>query len=109
MGDVFVLPVRSVATSLVEQNHLATLYTAIEVVTYGGIFVGGPLLASAFRWGMRLGDFWMGLPFLLAAGFFLLALLAVVVGAARSGGKPPEDAGTAVDGGIGEDDVRSEE
>lgn len=71
------LPVRSLTTSMVEQNHLATLYTVIEVLTNGGMIIGHPLLAASFGWGMQLGEFWIGLPFLIAAGCFLLALLAV--------------------------------
>jgi hypothetical protein len=86
---------------------MGTLYTAMEVMSYGGVLVGGPLLASAFRWGMRLGDFWMGLPFLVAAGFFLLAVLALAIAAARKGGHVRQDAGTAAGGLFSEDDATS--
>ncbi|WPH04816.1 MFS multidrug transporter [Acrodontium crateriforme] len=76
-GDVFAIPVRSLSTALVDPSHLGLLYNVIEVMTQIGLFIGQPMLASAFGWGLRLGGFWMGLPFLLAAVFFLLALIAV--------------------------------
>lgn len=77
IGDVFAIPVRSLATALVDSSHLGVLYTVIEVMTQSGLFIGQPMLAAAFRWGLQLGGFWIGLPFLLAAAFFLFALIAV--------------------------------
>ncbi|KAK2597400.1 hypothetical protein QQS21_006024 [Conoideocrella luteorostrata] len=77
LGDVFAIPVRSLATGLVHPRHLAVLYTVIEVMTQSGLFIGQPMLAGAFRWGLNLGDVWLGLPFLFAATFFLLAFIAV--------------------------------
>lgn len=89
LGDVFALPVRSLATSLVEQNHLGTLYTFIEVLSQGGLIAGHPLLSSAFRWGMQLDELWLGLPFLIAAGCFLLALVAVSIVPVKMGDMTP--------------------
>lgn len=83
LGAAFLIPVRSVATSMVAQEHFAALYTGISVMTYAGMLTGGPLFASTFRWGMRLGDFWTGMPYLVAAGFFILALLAVSTASER--------------------------
>jgi hypothetical protein len=77
LGGVFALPVRSLATGLVDASQLSALYSVIEVLTYSGTLIGGPLLASAFQWGMRIGPFWTGLPFLIAGGCFALSLLAV--------------------------------
>lgn len=77
VGDVFAIPVRSLATALVDPAHLGILYTVIEVMTQCGLFIGQPMLASTFRWGLKLGIFWTGLPFLFAAVFFSFALLAV--------------------------------
>lgn len=62
---------------MAEQEHLGALYGAIAVFTYCGILAGGPLLALTFSWGMRIGGMWMGLPFLVAAGLFSFALMAV--------------------------------
>jgi hypothetical protein len=77
VGDVFAIPVRSLATGLVDPTHLGVLYTVIEVMTQSGLFIGQPTLAGTFRWGLRLGGSWIGMPFLFAAAFFTLALVAV--------------------------------
>jgi predicted MFS family arabinose efflux permease len=72
LGAAFLIPVRCVATSMVAQDHFAALYTGISVKTYAGMLTGGPLFASIFRWSMQLGDFWTGMPNLVAAGFLYL-------------------------------------
>lgn len=77
MGLAFGVPVRSIVTSMVAQKHLAALYTTVSVLLYGGMLTGGPLLASAFHWGLRIGGLWLGMPFLVACICFSLALLAV--------------------------------
>jgi MFS family permease len=77
LGSTFHLTARSLVTSLVVSDHVATLYSAIAVVTSGGMLVAGPLLANTYRWGMQLGENWIGLPFLVAASLYLLALLAI--------------------------------
>ena len=83
LGAAFLIPARSVATSMVAQEHFAALYTGISVMSYAGMLTGGPLFASTFRWGMRLGDFWTGMPYLVATGFFILASLAVSTASER--------------------------
>jgi hypothetical protein len=77
LGFAFKITARSFITSLVEQKRLGALYTAIATISYAGILVGSPLLAASFSWGMRLGDFWSGLPFLIASGLFTLATLTI--------------------------------
>ncbi|KAI1781489.1 MFS general substrate transporter [Hypoxylon cercidicola] len=79
LGLAFPVPARSVVTSMVPKDHLAALYTAISVLSYAAMVAGGPLLASSFHWGMQLGDFWVGMPFLISAVCFIVALLAVSV------------------------------
>lgn len=75
LGDIVLLPARGLASAMVDQSHLGTLFTALEVFNYVGVLIGGPLLASTFKWGMKLGQSWVGLPFLMAAIFFLIATL----------------------------------
>lgn len=77
LGLAFPVPARSVVTSFVAQEHLAALYTGISVLAYAGMLIGGPLFASAFDWGMQLGEFWIGMPFLIAGVFFVVATCAV--------------------------------
>ena len=62
---------------MVEKDNLGLLYTAITVLTYCGILVGGPLFASMFQLGMHLGDPWVGLPFFVSGVSFLLAFFAI--------------------------------
>src|ERR1700761_3320718 len=76
-GCTMTISMRSLVTSMVDPEHLGILYTGISSVMYMGVLVGGPLLAKVFSWGMKLGDFWIGLPFLVAGGFLTSSLLAI--------------------------------
>jgi len=40
-------------------------------VLHGGLLSAAPIMAASFKWGMKLVDFWMGMPFLIALGCFL--------------------------------------
>jgi len=97
LGLAFLIPTRSLATGFVDQKHLGVLYTVLSVLSYGGTMMGGPVFAAAFAWGMRLGEFWMGMPFLIAAACF--ALCFVAVSAVRTG---PEGRGLE---GVGDDET----
>ncbi|KAK5996533.1 Efflux pump ustT [Cladobotryum mycophilum] len=77
LGFAFTVTARSFLTGMVDQRHLSLLYTSVTTVTYGGVIVGGPLLAAAFQWGLNLGHFWLGMPFLVTAVLFATATLAV--------------------------------
>lgn len=79
LGHGFAVPARSLITSMVDQAHLGTVFTLVSVMTYMGLLAGGPLLAAMFQWGMRLGDFWMGMPFLVSGVCFAFALLVVSI------------------------------
>ncbi|EED22271.1 conserved hypothetical protein [Talaromyces stipitatus ATCC 10500] len=75
--SAFTVTARSTLSSLVDQKYLATVYIGLSVMAYSGIVAGGPLLASSFRWGMKLGGFWIGLPFIVAAGLYVVILLVI--------------------------------
>ncbi|CAI7599947.1 unnamed protein product [Penicillium glandicola] len=77
IGSAFMITTRSLATSLVQPDHAATLYSAIGIAQGGGTLLSGPLFANLFRLGMHLGPVWMGLPFLQASLFFAVAVAAV--------------------------------
>ncbi|RAH43567.1 uncharacterized protein BO95DRAFT_465711 [Aspergillus brunneoviolaceus CBS 621.78] len=74
---------RTLVASLVAPRSLSTVYTLIGVVSSVGMLIAGPLLAGMFHLGMVLGDLWVGLPFLVAAGFYALVL--AVISAVRVG------------------------
>jgi MFS family permease len=77
IGSAFMVTTRSLATSLVLPDHVGTLYSAIAIAQGLGVLLSGPLFANLFRLGMHLGNAWLGLPFLLAALFFVVAVAAV--------------------------------
>ncbi|KAK6085470.1 MFS multidrug transporter [Seiridium cupressi] len=68
-GSVFLIPARSLLAGLTEQKHTGALFTLSAVMLHGGFLAAAPTMAATFKWGMKLGDFWMGMPFsfLLAA------------------------------------------
>ncbi|OAA57955.1 Protein kinase-like domain protein [Niveomyces insectorum RCEF 264] len=59
----------------------ATLFNAAGILESVGTVIAGPLLAAAFRTGLRLDGLWTGLPFFVAAALFGTAL--VVLATAR--------------------------
>ncbi|KAJ5205015.1 uncharacterized protein N7498_005894 [Penicillium cinerascens] len=77
LGTTFTVTTRSLVTSLVPPDHVGTLYSAIGISQAIGVFVAGPLFAYLFKLGMHLGNAWMGMPFLQAALFYLVATVAV--------------------------------
>ncbi|KAH8668573.1 major facilitator superfamily domain-containing protein [Xylariales sp. PMI_506] len=77
LGLAFSVMAKSVVTSMVDQLHLATVFTALSVMTSLGSLIGAALLAYAFKEGMKLGGIWIGSPFLIATICFALALSAI--------------------------------
>ncbi|OQD60699.1 hypothetical protein PENPOL_c021G03643 [Penicillium polonicum] len=77
IGFAFTVTARSLLTAMVDQHHLGLVFTSVTAVTYAGLIAGGPLLATAFQWGLSLGRFWVGMPFLVTAILFSLATFAV--------------------------------
>ncbi|GKT41448.1 efflux pump ustT [Colletotrichum spaethianum] len=66
--------VRSLAAIYVDAAHRTRLYSIISLVETVGMTYAQPMLAGLFTLGMRLGGFWIGLPYLGVAGFCLAAL-----------------------------------
>ncbi|KAJ5676528.1 uncharacterized protein N7477_002161 [Penicillium maclennaniae] len=77
LGSAFSTTTRSLVTSLVVPDHVGTLYSAIGISQSVGTFIAGPLFAYLFKLGMHLGNAWMGLPFLQASLFYVIATVAV--------------------------------
>ena len=89
LGAGFEVNARSLATSLVQRTHFATLNTALALSEALGVMCAGPVLASTWHQGLVLGGAWLGLPFAMAALVFAAALL--VTGVIRV--KDAEDEG----------------
>ncbi|KAJ5366109.1 hypothetical protein N7541_000050 [Penicillium brevicompactum] len=82
LGFAFSVTARSFLTGMVDPMHIGTVFTGVTTMLYGGLVIGSPMLAKTLQWGLQLGGIWVGLPFLLAAVLFTLALSAI--SAARS-------------------------
>lgn len=77
LGSPLYIAARSLVTFLVLPNQIGVLYTFLATIQSLGMLVAGPLLAYVFRWGMQLGDPWLGLPFLAASVMYLAVLLLI--------------------------------
>ncbi|TEA19380.1 Efflux pump ustT [Colletotrichum sidae] len=65
---------RSLCALYVDSAHRAQLYTIMSLVETVGMISVQPVLAGLFSWGMDLGGFWIGLPYLGCASFCAAAL-----------------------------------
>lgn len=72
---------RSLATWLMGKNSadIGRLYAAMGVVDSIGGLTAGPVISLAFHEGMRYGGGWIGLPFLLCAGLYVIAGLVLMM------------------------------
>ncbi len=57
--------VRSLLAPIVDGHHSNAMYTTISLFESMGSIMAGPLLSALFREGMKWGEAWLGLPFLL--------------------------------------------
>lgn len=64
--------------TLASSRYLGVLSMSVGIASHGAIAVGGPLLAWTFKAGLDLGGVWIGMPFLVDAGFFAAGTLAVL-------------------------------
>lgn len=97
LGSPIHLTARSLITSLVLPDQVGVLYTSLAVVQSVGILIAGPLFANTFRWGMKLGETWLGLPFFAASVMYLLAFL--LINGVDLSRRPQIDSIESVDGG----------
>lgn len=74
LGNGYNLVLRSLLAVLVEPAHRGTLFNAAGILESTGAIIAGPLLAAAYRAGLRLGGLWTGLPFFVAVALFGTAL-----------------------------------
>ncbi|KAL5614413.1 hypothetical protein BROUX41_004518 [Berkeleyomyces rouxiae] len=68
--------VRGLMTSMVPHNN-AVLYSVIGFLESIGIVLASPVMGALYRLGLKMGGSWVGLPFLLAAGLYVGALVIV--------------------------------
>jgi hypothetical protein len=75
LGTGFTALTRSLITSLVDKEHVGSLYAAVAVVETTAALPAGPLLAALYAAGLRLKGAWIGLPFY---GLAVIALIGTV-------------------------------
>jgi hypothetical protein len=71
LGCGFYAAIRSLATGLVTPNQVGVLNTTLALAQSTKMIIAGPISASAFRRGIELGGFWLGLPCRVCAGLFI--------------------------------------
>ncbi|KAJ5970202.1 Major facilitator superfamily domain general substrate transporter [Penicillium vulpinum] len=72
-GWGFYSALRSLAMELVSPSQVGIVNTAIGFAQSIGSLLSGPILAAAFRRGLREDGFLVGLPYMVAAGLFFLS------------------------------------
>jgi hypothetical protein len=73
----FSLAIISVSASFVSADQVATLYSAVSLVISFASILAGPVFASVYGLGLRMGLAWSGLPFALASALFALILIPI--------------------------------
>jgi hypothetical protein len=77
LGAGFPVLINSLISRLVTPDHAATLYTSVGVCEAVGFLISGPIFSWVYHWGLVLGGFWTGLPFLVAGILYACAMLGI--------------------------------
>jgi len=81
---------RSLLNSLVEEHHLGVVNSLVAFMEMTGLMMAGPVLAKSLSIGMQWGGPWIGLPFLIAAGFLAIATAILFVFRPSPGRRGPQ-------------------
>lgn len=83
LGTGYSAAIRSVAIHIVggqSSPNIGKLMSLFAISESIGVMIGGPLLNELFKWGMDLGQAWLGLPFLGAGmAFGLITIVTFVI------------------------------
>ena len=77
-GTGFAAAMRSIAIFMIggqASRDIARLFATIAIMEALEVLLSRPLLSLAFRWGMKLGDAWLGMSFLLCGILFALIII----------------------------------
>ncbi|KAL7928718.1 major facilitator superfamily domain-containing protein [Trichoderma chlorosporum] len=77
LGSSLTVSMRCTMISLFPQTPTASLNAAAGMASSLGILIAGPVLASAYTWGLSQGGIWLGTPFLVASGLHIVALAGI--------------------------------
>ena len=81
LGSGYISFARALLSSYVDPEHRSRLFSLVGMLETAGTMYSGPLLAGLFSVGMSKRGKWIGLPYLVLAGF--AALGGVVIGFVR--------------------------
>jgi MFS family permease len=65
---------RSMTTDMVDPSGVSIVYSAITMLRGIGASISGPIYAGLYSVGLRYGEVWLGLPFVVAGLFFTVGL-----------------------------------
>lgn len=71
--------VKSLLAQLAGSDRTAILFTAVGVLENVGILLAGPAIAGTFSVGLRWGEQWYGLAFMVAGLMFSVAAMIVLI------------------------------
>ncbi|KAK9784882.1 putative Major facilitator superfamily transporter [Seiridium cardinale] len=92
--------VSSILASFVDKEHRTRMFSLLGVMQIVGSLYAMPMLAGLFTVGMKLGGFWIGLPYLGVAAQCAVAIVLVAfvtLSKTVKGGSTREDHSTATD------------
>lgn len=70
--------VKSLLAQLAGSDRTAILFTAVGVLENIGVLLAGPAIAGSFTVGLRWGEQWYGLPFMVAGLMFGVAAIMII-------------------------------
>lgn len=75
LGTGYGAAMRSVSVHVIggqSSPDVGRLFSVIAIVESLGAMVAGPALAMIFEWGISMGEPWIGMPYIVSAGVFVL-------------------------------------
>lgn len=75
MGGAYQLAALSIVSFMAPAGKASTMYATVNVLMGMGVIVAAPAVAAFFKLGMRLGGAWIGLPYFVVAGTYVVTLV----------------------------------
>lgn len=75
LGGGFMLGALSIVSLMAPPGKASTMYATVNVLMSMGVIVAAPAVAAFFKLGMRLGGMFIGLPYFIVAGTYVVTLI----------------------------------
>lgn len=75
MGGGFMLGALSIVSLMAPPGKASTMYATVNVLMSMGVMIAAPAVAAFFKLGMRLGGMFIGLPYFIVAGTYVVTLI----------------------------------